>query len=123
MDDRPSFSTGLVVAVAMVVLLAVSARRPAVVPGPPCPATGVAADRLVMLSTSWCPYCRSARAYLSDRGIDFCEYDIETSDRGAALYAGSGAAGVPVFLRRGEAMHGFSQARLQRFLAATRAPR
>lgn len=111
------------VAAAISVLFAVSARRSDVVPGPPCPATGAAADRLVMLSTRWCPYCRAARAYLADRGIDFCEYDIETSDRGAALYGESGALGVPVFLRRGEAMTGFSETRLERFLAATRAPR
>ena len=123
MAGRPSFGAGVAVAVAFVVLFAVSARRPAVAPGPPCPGDGVAGDRLVMLSTSWCPYCRAARAYLAEREIDFCEYDVETSDRGAALYAEHGAAGVPVFLRRGEAMSGFTEARLAAFLTATRAVR
>lgn len=36
--------------------------------------------RAVMYVTSWCPYCRKAREYLTGLGVDLVEYDIEKDD-------------------------------------------
>jgi len=40
------------------------------------------APRVELFSTSWCPYCKKAREYFSQRGIAFVEHDIE-KDPGA----------------------------------------
>jgi len=36
--------------------------------------------RAVMYVTSWCPYCRKAREYLTGLGVNMVEYDIEKDD-------------------------------------------
>ncbi len=41
---------------------------------------------VVMYTTSHCPYCRQAKAYLARRGIPFREVDIEASSSGEAEY-------------------------------------
>ena len=37
----------------------------------------MASELVVMYAKSWCPYCESARALLTRKGIDFREIDIE----------------------------------------------
>lgn len=75
-------------------------------------------DKLVMLSTTWCPYCARARELLAQLDVDYCELDTETSAAGRRLYAATRAAGVPVFLHRGELVYGFSERRLVALLDA-----
>lgn len=36
--------------------------------------------QITMYSTGWCPVCKSARAYMTARGIAFTEFDIEQND-------------------------------------------
>lgn len=38
--------------------------------------------RVVMYATEWCGYCKQAREYFADNGIDYVEFDIE-KDRSA----------------------------------------
>lgn len=95
--------TGLALALA----LANQQRRPSA-PGQYCAPGTTPADQLVMLSTSWCPYCARARDFLADTAVPWCEYDTETSTEGARLYREARARGVPVFLRGQHAVHGFS---------------
>lgn len=85
--------------------------RGAQVPPVFCPETASpAADTVIMLSASWCGYCRRAREFFVRERIDYCEYDIETSATGARRHAAIGARGVPVILVRGQAIVGFSPA-------------
>lgn len=66
-----------------------------------------AADTVIMLATSWCPYCAKARKFLHARGVDYCEYDIEQSPTGDALHQRSGKRGVPVILIDGRVIGGY----------------
>lgn len=85
--------------------------RGAQVPPVFCPeATSPATDTVIMLSASWCGYCRRAREFFVREGIAYCEYDIETSATGARRHAALGARGVPVILVRGQTLFGFSPA-------------
>ena len=66
-----------------------------------------AEDTVIMLATSWCPYCAKARKFLQARGVDYCEYDIEQSPVGDALHERSGKRGVPVILIDGRVIGGY----------------
>ena len=70
---------------------------------------------VILYSTSWCGYCRKARALLKNLDVDFVEKDIE-KDRTAAreMRAKSGGrGGVPVLDIGGEILHGYSDRRIR----------
>ena len=33
---------------------------------------------VTIYTTSWCPYCRAAKALLTKKGVDFTEIDVES---------------------------------------------
>ena len=73
-----------------------------------CPEAGPAsADTVVMLATSWCPYCAKARRYLQKRNVDYCEYDLDKSATGQALHKRSGHSGIPVIFIDGRVIAGY----------------
>ena len=65
-------------------------------------------DRITMYSTDWCPHCKNARAYFTQRGLAFTEYNVETSETGRKEYEALGGGGVPVILVGSKVMRGFS---------------
>lgn len=71
-----------------------------------------------LLTTSWCGYCRQARAYLNSRGIPFEDLDVEKSAQGRQEYRQLGGRGVPIILVGDQRMDGYSQARLDVMLRA-----
>lgn len=70
-----------------------------------------------MLSTTWCGVCKQARAWLSQKGIPFDEYDVERSETGKAEYRRLGGKGVPIILVGNQRMNGFSADRLAAMLS------
>lgn len=94
-------------------------NQPAPAPAP-TPSAGGKQPRVVMYSTSWCPYCAQARAMFRARGIEFTEYDIEQSAQARAAHRELGGRGVPLILVGFEALRGFNE---QRVLAAIDAQR
>ena len=63
---------------------------------------------LVLFTTSWCAYCKKAKAYLANKGLSYKEIDIE-SNGGAASYAQAGGQrGVPLLFKNGQRVLGFS---------------
>lgn len=54
---------------------------------------------ITMYSTQWCPDCHRAKKFLSEKGIDFTEVDIETSPDAATLVMekNDGKRRVPTF--------------------------
>lgn len=60
--------------------------------------------------TSWCPYCKQARAFLDQQGIEYRVYDIERDPAAARrkqqLTAGRG---VPFAIINGTKISGWSQ--------------
>ena len=82
------------------------------------PAAGNA--QLVMYATSWCGYCRKARAYLAQKGISYREIDIEASAANREEFKAYGGRGVPFFVAGSRNMRGFSPDAMDRFLASSR---
>lgn len=79
------------------------------------PAESVSAQ-VTMFTTSWCGYCKRARAYLNKMGIPFVEYDVERNEIGKREYKKLNGRGVPVILVGNQRMNGFSAPSLEKLL-------
>ena len=66
------------------------------------------AAKVVMYSTSWCPYCARARAYFKANKVTYTEYDIETTAKGTRDYARLNGSGVPVIMVGEKRLNGFN---------------
>lgn len=75
-------------------------------------------DAIVLLSASWCGYCRKERADLERWGIDFTEFDIDTDSRGRAAYESLGGRGVPTTLIGQQFMVGYGPDEMRRMISA-----
>ena len=77
---------------------------------PPRPAAGRKPLPLVELfTTSWCPYCKRARAYFQGKGVPFTEHDIEKeAGAGARLMALTGSQAVPTAVIGDKLVRGYS---------------
>ena len=82
-------------------------------PAPRPRASAAANNRVVMYSTSWCPYCSKARKYFKSRGIAFTEYDIEKNSSAEKKYKSLGGRGVPLILVGDKQLQGFSAKRFE----------
>lgn len=81
----------------------------------------VAAPKVELYTTSWCPYCQKARDFFRSRGIAFKEYDIE-KDKEAALRKRQldTRNGVPFVLIDGRGIHGYSEAAYEAVLKGSK---
>ncbi len=70
--------------------------------------------RVIMYSTSWCGYCKKAKAYFINKKIKYTEYDIEKSAKGRADYNKLNGRGVPIILIGQKRMNGFSVERFDK---------
>ena len=75
-----------------------------------------ASAQVTMFTTSWCGYCKRARAYLNKLGIPFVEYDVERDAFGKREYDKLNGRGVPVILVGNQRMNGFSAPSLEKLL-------
>lgn len=82
-----------------------AARPPQVVPPPP---------PIELFSTSWCGYCRKARALLTELGVPFFESDVE-KDREARARRDrlTESPGVPVLALGREVVKGYNEERIR----------
>jgi glutaredoxin len=79
----------------------------------------VQGERVKLYTTTWCGYCKKARAYLRSRNIPFDDIDVETTDRGRREYREIGGNGVPVIFVGERRMDGYDQGGLQDMLKAS----
>ncbi|MGH8454974.1 MAG: glutaredoxin domain-containing protein [Nevskiales bacterium] len=68
---------------------------------------------VVMYATKTCGYCRKARAFLTQRGINWNEIDIESSEQAKNEFKSRGGKGVPLIFINGQPVRGFDEARWQ----------
>ena len=64
--------------------------------------------KVIMYSTRWCDYCKSARSYFTANGISFIDYDIEKDKNARRVYDSIGAKGVPIIVVGKRRMNGFT---------------
>ena len=55
-------------------------------------------EPVVLLSASWCGYCRKLRTDLKRWGVHYREYDVENDDAGVRAFAQLRGGGVPILL-------------------------
>lgn len=73
---------------------------------------------VVMISTSWCGYCRKARQFFNANAIEFEEIDAERTPSQSIkdLYR---QTGVPMIIIGAEYVRGFNERRLRQLLCIT----
>lgn len=75
---------------------------------------------VTMYTTSWCPDCEAAKRYLTDKGVEFREVDIEDDETAAELVASlnGGKRSVPTLVAGGVAasLSRFSPKKAHEFL-------
>lgn len=70
---------------------------------------------VVMISTSWCGYCRAARTFFNENRIDFDEIDAERT-QSPGIRETYRRTGVPVIIVGATEVHGFNERRLRQLL-------
>lgn len=76
----------------------------------------VGENSIVVYGTSWCPYCNKVRDYLQSLGINFTDYDIETSELGKQKYNALHGQGVPIIIIGSQRIDGFDRKALEQAL-------
>jgi glutaredoxin len=81
------------------------------------PATGPAADTVLVFATQWCPHCREAIQWLAANNVPFKEMDVEADPSARALLSDLGRKSntpesmlstVPILYVRGQLVLGFN---------------
>ena len=73
-------------------------------------------ERVRMLTTTWCGYCKRARAYLASKGIAYEDLDVEKSTQGRQEYVALKGRGVPIIMVGNRRMDGFDSAHMDEML-------
>jgi glutaredoxin len=67
--------------------------------------------KVELYTTSWCPWCKKAKAFFRSRGISFVEYDIEKDKEAARRKARlDHQQGVPFAVINGRGISGYNEA-------------
>ena len=80
----------------------------------------MADKEVVIYSTPTCPYCRRAKEFFKQKGIDFTDYNVaedKEKEKAQEMIKKSGQMGVPVILIDGEIVIGFNQALVEKLLS------
>jgi glutaredoxin len=73
---------------------------------------GQTAD-IEIYTTTRCGYCKQAKAYMDEHGIEYLEKNVETSMELRLEFRDRGGRGVPYLFVYGEPMRGFDAARFE----------
>ena len=74
---------------------------------------------VILYGTSWCPSCKAAREFMTDRAIPFVDLDVEADPEAAEAKAakcrsiGRPGCGVPLLDVHGAILYGFSGVRIE----------
>ncbi len=70
---------------------------------------------LIYSSNTW-PHCVTAKQYLSEKGVNYEEKNVQTDSSARKELMKMGHMGVPVIIVDGEEIVGFNKARLDELL-------
>jgi glutaredoxin len=66
-------------------------------------------NRVVLFSTSTCPYCKKTRDMLDAKHVAYTDYVIDQSDASNAKFKALGGVAVPVLYIGGRSIRGFRE--------------
>jgi glutaredoxin len=89
-----------------------SISGPAIVSTVGNPGSATSSAKIRLYTTTWCGYCKKAKAYLQARGTPFQEIDVENSAQGRSEFSALGGRGVPVILVGNQRMDGYREGTL-----------
>ena len=70
-------------------------------------------------TTKWCHFCKEAKKYFKQNGVEFEEVDVENDSEAAGeMVVKSGQMGVPVIDIGGDIIIGFDRGRIKKALEA-----
>lgn len=73
--------------------------------------------KVIVYSTSTCPYCRMVKEFLSENNVEFTDYDVgEDREKLEEMVKKSNQMGVPVIDIDGEIIVGFDKAKIKALL-------
>ena len=68
-------------------------------------------------STPTCPWCKKAKAYLTEKGVEFSDVDVSTDHEAQhEMVEKSGQMGVPVLDVKGKVIVGFDERAIDKAL-------
>lgn len=74
---------------------------------------------VTIYTTTHCPYCKMAKDYFTNHGVEYREINVEADDEAAAeMIRKSGQMGVPVIEVNGTVVVGFDRDAIEHALAA-----
>ncbi|MEN6356989.1 MAG: glutaredoxin domain-containing protein [Armatimonadota bacterium] len=74
---------------------------------------------IAVYSTPTCPYCRLAKDYLSEKGIEFTDYNVATDlEARNVMVQKSGQLGVPVIEIDGQVVIGFNKQKIEELIGS-----
>ncbi len=74
----------------------------------------------VLFSAKWCGYCKLAKAHLQKGGYAFQELDIDTPEGMRSFVQVQPKSGIPVLLKDGKRINGFSVQAYDSFLKTSK---
>ena len=78
----------------------------------------MAEKKVVVYSIPTCPICKKAKEYLSQKGIQYIDYDVsKDKEKLKEMLEKTGQMGVPVILVNDEFMIGFNKSKLEGLLS------
>ncbi len=73
--------------------------------------------KVIVYSTSACPYCSMAKQYFKEKGVEFEDIDVSANpEKGQEMVEKSGQQGVPVIDIDGKIIIGFDRAKIDEAL-------
>ena len=73
-------------------------------------------SNVIVYTISTCPYCTLAKNYLSEKGIEYTEKNVQTDKEARKELMAMGHMGVPVLVVDGEEIVGFDKDKLDDLL-------
>jgi len=74
--------------------------------------------KIIIYTTTWCPYCQAAKEFLTKKGLAFEEKNVELDSTASdELIQKSGQMGVPVLDIDGQIIVGYSPEEIEKALA------
>ena len=74
-------------------------------------------SKVKVYSSNTCPHCVTAKNYLTEKGVEFEERNVQTDPEARKELMAMGHMGVPVLLIDGEEVVGFDQSKIDELLA------